>query len=84
MSQRMTRGENGGAEHEDERLGALVDEALREIVAPPGVDLKPRVMAAWDERAREGTPAAGKGVRARPWLGLPARSEEHTSELQSQ
>lgn len=68
----MRSGESGGAWHEDERLDALVDATLREMARPPAVDLKPRVMAAWDERAREGTPAAGKGVRARPWLGLPA------------
>ncbi len=56
----------------DERVEALVDEVLREIAAPPAVDLKPRVMAAWDERARHavggGVPPAA--VRGR-WFALP-------------
>ncbi|MBP1636148.1 MAG: hypothetical protein H6Q10_2722 [Acidobacteria bacterium] len=50
----MKRGDTdtGGARLGDERLEALVDEALREAANPPAVDLKARVMAAWDERRR--------------------------------
>jgi hypothetical protein len=42
----------------DGRLEALVDEALREVLPAQPVDLKPRVMAAWDERARR--PVSGR------------------------
>ena len=60
----MKRGDNGGAGPSDGRLDALVDEALREIALPPPVNLKPRVMAAWDERGRrEGTAPQGRGKR---------------------
>lgn len=48
----MKSGDNGGGGRSDGRLDALVDDALRELASPPPVNLKPRVMAAWDGRGR--------------------------------
>lgn len=55
----------------DERLEAIVDEALREIATPPPVNLKPAVMAAWDARGGQDRRVASPAAR-RPggaWTG---------------
>lgn len=54
-----------------ERIETLVDEALREVAAPAAVDLRPGVMAAWDERTRRLAAGSPPGVRRGRWLALP-------------
>lgn len=56
--------------HEAERLGRVVDEALRELSqASPPATLKARVMAAWDERTAQGARATVRGSRRGWWIG---------------
>lgn len=63
--------ERGQGGEVDERLDALVDETLREMGGPAPVDLKPRVMDAWDQRARRRRPGA-TGEAGGGWLRLPS------------
>ena len=60
--------DNRASRETDERLDALVEEALREIARPAAADVKPRVMAEWDEHS---LPFRLRKPRSRPWSPPP-------------